>query len=125
MDQAEKLTEQKLYCKANANGVDVAFDITFKANKITEMILTYEMDLSKYTDTQIESLKSTDFCATVKKSLSEYENAFKNCNQDISNKKLLVKSDLDINTMSKKSDFGTINDAKSGLEKAGYVCTIE
>jgi len=119
--------EQLLHCKANSEGVDVIFNVSFKGNRISNMNLVYEMDLSDIEDDRIEAAKSEDYCKIVKESLSQYESAFKNCSQDISNKKLSVTSDLDIDKMdaSESVKFGTIDNAKKGLEEVGYTCTVE
>ena len=119
--------EQLLSCKANSEGVDVIFNVTFQSKKVTKMNLVYEMSLAELEDDRIEAAKSEDYCKIVKESLSQYESAFKNCSQDISNKKLTVKSDLDIDKMDKSqsTNFGTIENAKKGLESVGYTCTIE
>ena len=61
----------------------------YKGVRITKMDLTYDMDLSKYTEQQINVLKEKDFCSVVKTSMSQYADAFENCSQDISNKHLI------------------------------------
>lgn len=119
--------EQLLKCKATSEGVDVIFNVSFKGNKISKMNLVYEMDLSEIEDDRFEAAKSEDYCAVVKESLSQYESAFKNCSQDFSNKKLTVTSDLDVDKMAgnESNKFGSIDNAKKGLEEVGYTCTIE
>lgn len=119
--------EQTLRCKANANGVDVGFNVLFKGHVIKNMDISYDMDLSMYSDVQIEAIKKQDFCSVVKKSLSQYESAFENCKQEISNKKLHVTSDLIVDKIANNEleKLSSISKAKEGLEESGYTCTIE
>ena len=119
--------EQTLRCTATASGVDVGFNVKFKGRIITNMDITYDMDLSQYNDVQIEAIKKQDFCAVVKKSMSQYESAFENCRQEIANKKLHVASDLDVDKVTKNEleKLSSVDSAKEGLEKVGYTCTVE
>lgn len=119
--------EQTLRCKAVSSGVDVGFNVKFKGRLITNMDITYDMDLSQYNDTAIEAIRKQDFCNVVKQSMSQYESAFENCRQDISNKKLHVASDLNVDKVAKNEleKLSSVKDAKEGLEKVGYTCTIE
>lgn len=119
--------ESKLSCTQTTSGVDVGFNVGFKGNTIDTMNLTYDMDLSKYSDTQVDAIAKQDFCTRVKSSMSQFKDAFTNCKQDVSNKKLNVNADLDINKVAKTflSKRTTPKAAKSSLESVGYKCTIE
>ncbi len=119
--------ESKLLCKTTASGVDVQFNVDFVGQKISGMNIVYDMDLSKYNDTQIEAVGKQDFCSVVKTSMSQYKDAFTNCNQGIENKKLHVTASLDINKIAKNEleKFSSVEAAKEGLEAVGYTCTVE
>ena len=119
--------EALLRCKATKSGVDVGFNVGFKGSKVVKMDLSYDMDLSQYSDAQIDLVKEQDFCSSVKSSMKEYEEAFVNCKQEVSNKHLLVTSDLDVDKVAKNElqKFATPEDTKKELEKTGYTCTIE
>ena len=119
--------EQTLLCTASQSGVDVGFNVKFKGYKIEQMDITYDMDLSKYNDIQIEAISKQDFCEVVKKSMSQYKDAFTECKQDVSNKNLHVATGLEVDKVAKSEldKFSSIDNAKEGLEKVGYSCTIK
>ncbi len=119
--------ESKLLCKTTASGVDVQFNVDFVGKKIDGINIVYDMDLSKYNDTQIEAVGKQDFCSVVKSSMSQYKDAFMNCNQGIENKNLHVTAGLDVDKIAKNEleKFASVDDAKKSLEAVGYTCTIE
>ncbi len=119
--------ESKLLCKTSQSGVDVQFNVDFVGKRINGINIVYDMDLSKYNDTQIEAVGKQDFCDVVKTSMSQYKDAFNNCNQAIENKKLHVTADLDVDKLAKNEleKFASVDDAKTGLEAVGYTCTVE
>lgn len=115
--------EKKLVCTQSVSGVDVTFNITFSGDKLKAMDLAYDMDLSKYSDSQVEAVGKQDFCSLVKTQMSQYSSAFKNCKQDISNKTLNIKADFDVKELADDNDLsGGPEAAKKGLESAGYTC---
>ena len=116
----------KLECTQTASGVDVGFNVDFEGNIIKDINITYDMDLSKYNDTQIEAIGKEDFCSKVKEALSDYEKGFNNCTQNTENKNLNVKANIDINKISKKL-LGNMQEpekAKAEIEKQGYKCAL-
>lgn len=119
--------EAKLVCKQTASGVDVTFNVDFAGKVIKNMDFSYDMDLSKYSDAQIEAIGKQDFCSRVKSSMSTFKDAFSNCNQEISSKHLNVKAELDVNKVAKDyvSKIAKPESAKAELEKVGYTCTIQ
>lgn len=119
--------EAKLVCNQNASGVDIEFNIGFKGNIVKTMDFNYDMDLSSYSDAQIESVGKQDFCTIVKNSMSDFKESFTDCKQNISNKHLKVNSVLDVNKVSKNflDKMGTPEGTKEALEKQGYTCTIK
>lgn len=119
--------ESKLVCTQTASGVDVGFNVGFKGNTVDTLDLTYDMDLSSYSDTQISAIEKQDFCTRVKNSMSQFKDAFTDCKQDITDKKLNVSAKLDIDKVAKSflDKKTTPKAAKTSLEKAGYTCTIE
>ena len=119
--------EQILRCKATESKVDVGYNVTFKGSRITKMDLSYDMDLTSYTDAQIKLLEEKDFCEVVKTSMSQYKDAFMNCNDTIANKHLSVIADLSVDKIANNEleKFSSIEKSKEELEKMGYTCTIE
>lgn len=91
------------------------------------MDFKYDMDLSKYSDKQIEAIEKQDYCENVKASMTEYKNAFENCSQKVEDKHLLVLSNLNVDKIaeSEKDKMGSPEKTKDALEKQGFKCTIE
>ena len=116
-----------LKCTMNSNGVDTNFNIGFNGNKIEKMDLQYLMDLTNYSDSQIDVLKDQDFCIGLKSDMEEFKEAFANCNQKLEDKKLNIVADFDVNKISSSqlSKMQTPENAKKDLENSGYKCTIE
>ena len=119
--------EALLRCTATQSGVDVNLNVKFIGKKVDKMDLSYNMDLSGYNDTQINAIGNQDFCTSVKNAMSQYSDAFTNCKQNISNKHLVVTADFDIDKIatSELDKMSSVEDAKTGLESAGYTCTVE
>lgn len=117
----------KLVCTQTSSGVDVTFNVDFKGNLLTAMNFAYDMDLSSYSDLQIESIGKQDFCEIVKPSLGTYKDGFENCQQSITNKKLNVNAHLNVDKMSDSvlDRMGTPKATKEELEKQGYTCTTK
>lgn len=119
--------DAKVVCTQTASGVDIKFNVDIKANVINNMDLRYDMDISKYSDFQINAIKKVDFCKNVKNSVPMFKKSFSNCKQDVQDKKLSVTADIDVNklTDSSFSKNSSPEEVKSSLEKSGYKCTIE
>lgn len=117
----------KLVCTQTTSGVDITFNVDFKGNTVQSIDFGYDMDLSKYTDSQITAIGKQDFCTRVKSSMSQYKDAFLNCDQSIENKHLVVKSALDVDKISNSllGKKASPKSAKTELEKVGYSCTIQ
>ena len=120
------VNSKRLLCEQKVQTVDVDMIADFENDELTYLGLKYEMDLSQYNDLQINAIKSQDMCGTVKASMSGYTNSFTNCKQSVENKKLLITADFDLDKLvgSDISRKTNIEDAKSGLEKQNYSCTI-
>lgn len=119
--------DSKILCTQTANGVDVNFNIDFKGNVITSMDVAYNMDLSSYNDLQIEAIEKQDFCESVKSAFGEYEAGFENCKQNITNKKLNVSADLNVDKLPGNvlDRMGSPKATKEEIEKQGYTCTMK
>ncbi|MBR1414201.1 MAG: hypothetical protein IJ574_06040 [Bacilli bacterium] len=119
--------ESKLTCTQTTSGVDVIFIVDFKGNVIDNMDINYNMDLSKYSDAQIEAVGKQDFCSSVKNAFGSYKEAFNNCKQNIADKKLEVTADLEIEKVSDSilDKLASPEAAKEELEDEGYTCTLE
>ena len=98
----------------------------FSDEVLTYLGLKYQMDLSGYSDIQINAIKAQDMCSTVKQSMAAYTDAFTNCKQGIENKNLVITADFDLDKLIsgdiKKE--AKIEDIKASLEKQNYVCSI-
>ncbi len=119
--------ESKLVCTQTKSGVDVEFNVGFKGNLIKSMDFNYDMDLSKYSDTQISAIEKRDFCTYVKNAMYAYKDAFTDCDQKIENKHLIVDSELSVDKLAKNltDKMTTPQKAKTELEKQGYKCSIK
>ena len=119
--------KQTLSCSQAPEGVEVVFNVDFKGNVVTGMDFHYNVDLSGYTDEQIESIGKQDFCVTVKESMSNYKEAFTDCKSSIADKHLKVDSILDVDKVAtdEKDKMTSIDAAKTELEKQGYACVIK
>ena len=115
----------KMTCKLSQTGVDLDYNLEFNGNMLSKMSLKYVMDLSNYTDTQIEAVGKQDFCNVLKDSMSQYKEGFENCNQKIEDKNMIVYTDInpDKVTNSVLDKMGSVEDTKKALEDIGYKCT--
>lgn len=117
---------KKLVCNQKVQTVDVNMIADFNGDELTYLGLKYGMDLSEFTDYQIELIAGQDMCATVKTSMAQYTNAFTNCKQNVENKTLIITADFDLDKLMtgdiKKE--AKIEDVKTALEKQNYKCTI-
>ena len=119
--------EAKLVCTQTSSGVDITFNVDFKGNIIKAMDFGYDMDLSKYSDAQIKAIEKQDFCSSVKRSMSEYKDAFNNCEQSVKEKHLQVSAKFDVDKIAKNvlDKMTSPENAKKELEKENYKCTIK
>ena len=121
----------ELNCKQTVTqsgiGVAIDFDIEFVDNVIKDIDFSYDMDLTSYNDQQVEAVSKTDLCTVVKDAMSNYKNAFTDCNQKVENKHMIIESELDIDKIAKNQleKMSKPEAAKEELEKEGYTCTIE
>ena len=114
-----------LSCDEEASGVEINITTKFSGNKIQSMSLKYGMDLSTYSDAQINLVEKQDLCKSVKSAMSGMSDAFGNCKQAIENKQLSVTATIDISKV-KGYDIdekSTFSDVKKSLEKSGFDCT--
>ncbi len=117
---------QRLVCSQNVQSVIVNMIADFDNDELTYLGLKYEMDLSAYSDAQINAIKAQDMCGTVKASMQSYTNAFTNCKQGVENKSLLITADFDLDKLASGglSEKTTLAEAKKELEKQGYKCSV-
>ena len=120
-------SDKTLDCNTTSGGVTAQLKLGYKGNKVNDFKVNYSMDLSQYSDAQIDALKSQDFCSVVSSAFGEYGMGFSGCKQDISNKKLSVNTNIDLNKLDSDvvSGLSNIDDAKTGFELSGYTCTIK
>ena len=117
--------EETVTCKQSQEGVDVYMYVNVKGEHVTGMSFKYEMDLSSYTDEQINLVQQNDFCTIVKSSLSQYANGFADCNYGINDDKVLVvDAKLDVNNIDGMDEKTNSKEIKDGFEKQNYICEI-
>ena len=120
--------QKKLVCTQTQSGVDIELTVAFKGNEVSTIDFGYGMDLSKYSDTQIEAIGKQDFCSTIKSIMGSYKDAFGNCKFEITkSKQLSLTASLDPDELgssgvSKKS---TPEQAKKSFESQGYKCSTK
>ena len=61
-----------LVCSQKVSTVDVELTANFIGKKINAMSMKYDMDLSKYSDTLVNTLAAKDYCTTVQNSMSQF-----------------------------------------------------
>ena len=117
---------KRLLCTQKVQTVDVNMIADFEGDLLTYLGLKYEMDLTQYTDAQIELIGKQDMCSVVKTSMANYTSAFTNCKQSVDSKVLIITADFDLDKLItgdiKKE--AKIEDVQAGLEKQNYKCTI-
>lgn len=116
-----------LTCTQDVKGVDIEFNVGFKGNTIDTMDFNYDMDLSKYTDSQISLIEKQDYCTIVKNAMASYKSAFTDCKKEVVDKHLKVNSVLDINKITSNvlEKMTSPKSAKTELESQGFTCTIK
>lgn len=112
-----------LECSQKVSTVDVTLTTNFVGNKVNSMSMKYSMDLSKYSDTLVNTIGKQDYCSTVQKAMSQY--TLVDCKQSIENKIMVVTSGIDISKMSSSDLTGSPSKTKEALEKQGYTCTLK
>ena len=119
--------KKQVKCTQTASNLNVEYNVEFVMNKIKTINFSSEMDLSKYSDVQIEMFKKQDFCNLFKQSTRVYKNAFDSCDQKVINKRLKVDADLNIKKIDKGvlKKMNTPKSTKKYLENIGYTCTIK
>ena len=117
----------RLECTQESSGVNITYNIDFSGNKIKSMDFGYDMDLSKFTDTQISMVEKQDFCSTVSSSMTQYKDAFKDCKQSIKNKHLSVTAAFEVDKIAKTEldKMSSPKATKKELEKSGYTCKLK
>lgn len=115
-----------LTCKATVSGLDTTVNIEYntKDKEVKSAKTSYVMDLSSYTDDQIEQIKKTDLCASFNGEMAT------DCKTTYEDKKLVVNVDMDIDYMVKTEFEGNKNmeldDIKAGYEKnLSAECTVK
>lgn len=112
-----------LTCTQKVSTVDVELVANFTGNKINAMSMKYDMDLSAYSDTLVNTIGKQDYCKTVASAMSQF--TLVGCKQSIENKHMIVASGIDITKISTKDLTGSPAATKTALEKQGYTCTLK
>ena len=115
---------KRVVCSQKVSTVYVDMIMDFKDDIIDSMGLKYKMDLSEYSDYQIDLIKSQNLCESVKQYMGTYSNAFTNCKTDMQGKELVITADFDIDKIPGAEDGkrDNIDDAIKQLESQGYKC---
>ncbi len=112
-----------LDCTQKISFAEIELTANFVGKKVTSMSMKYDMDLSKYSDSIVNTMASQDYCTSVQKRLSQYTLA--DCSQTVENKHIILKSGIDINNIKKTQLIGSPEATKVELEKQGYTCTLK
>ena len=114
-----------LICSTTQKGVDATLTSNFIGKEIKSMGLTYSMDLSNYSDTQITAIGKQDFCKSVSNAMKIYGFTLVDCSQKVENKQLLVSSGIDLTKIDDSLKKGSVDATKKQLESQGFTCTIK
>lgn len=116
-----------LKCNKNESETDVSITASFNDNKIESMNLEYLLNLSNYSDAEINTFNNQDLCSGVKAGMEDFKDTFSDCKQNIENKNIKITANFDINKIKddKLNMIQTPDNAKKELEKSGYKCKIE
>ena len=114
-----------LVCSTTQSGVEATLTSNFIGKEIKGMGLTYTMDLSKYSDTQISAIEKQDFCKSVSSAMKIYGFTLVDCSQVIENKQLLVSSGIDLTKIDDSLKKGSVEATKTQLETQGFKCEIK
>ena len=102
-----------IVCSQKISNVNVEINADFIGNKVKKMGLKY-----------VDAVAKRDFCSTVKSSMkSQFD--LVDCKQTEEDKKVIVTSGIDLNSMSSSSLTGSPSATKTELEKQGYSCTLK
>lgn len=116
--------EKRVTCSQKVQTVDVNMIADYTNDELSYLGLKYNMDLSAYSDIQINAVKNQDMCSVVKTNMSTFSTAFENCKQTVENKVLVITADFNLSkivTSDNKSQT-TKEEMISSLEKQGYSC---
>ena len=87
-------SKTKVVCNQKVSIVDVDMIMEFEKETLSAMGLKYTMDLSSYSDDQINQVKSQNLCSSVQAAMGTYASAFTNCKQEMSGKNLVITADF-------------------------------
>lgn len=116
-----------LKCNKNESETDVSITASFNDNKIESMNLEYLLNLSNYSEAEINTFNNQDLCSGVKTGMEDFKDTFSDCKQNIENKNIKITANFDINKIKddKLNMIQTPDNAKKELENSGYKCKIE
>ncbi len=119
----------KVKCSTDANSIKIDMNFTYldsksQYDKSASMVAT--MDLSKYTDKQIEAIEKQKLCESFLNGVGKLKPAFSNCKQTVENKELKMTADLDLKKAEENNLF-KLKSEKKDIEKYfdGYKCSYE
>lgn len=112
-----------LTCTMKVSSVNVELTANFTGKKVTAMGMKYDMDVSNYSDSTIDSIAKQNYCSTVQKSMSAF--TLTDCKQKVEDKHVIVTSGIDLNKMDKSQLVGSPEETKKALETQGYTCTLK
>ncbi len=121
--------ETKVKCSTTSNSIAIDMNFTYLDGKkmyAKEASMVATMDLSSYTEKQIEAIQKQDLCASFLKGVGKLEPAFSNCKQEVTSDKLSLTADLDLKKAEDK-DLFRLKGEKKDIEKyfEGYECSYE
>ncbi len=112
-----------LTCTQKVSTVDVELVANFAGNKINAMSMKYDMNLSAYSDSLVNTIAKQDYCKTVQNAMKQF--TLVDCKQSVENKHMIVSSGIDVTKISTKDLTGSPSATKTALEQQGYTCILK
>ncbi len=112
-------SKNTLECTTNIQGLKSVMIYEVVDNKVANVKMESYIDLSQYTEEQIDTVRNEDFCPQLDS--SKYEN----CKSSVSGKQYILKADYKLSEEEKIENV-TINELKEKIESdESFTCVIK
>ena len=117
-------SKKELVCTQALQGVSVDMILGYENDKLLSLGFKEEIDLSSYSDSDIDAVMAQDYCPIAKQSIGQLADAFINCKQSKSGKKLILTGEFDIEKIptTEENITKSMDEAAKELEKQGFSC---
>ena len=116
--------KKELVCSQSMTNVDIKMILGYEDDKLSSMEFREVVNLSTYSDNDIDKLRSQDLCSLAKQSVGQMAEAFINCKQKISGKELILTGEFELEKIP-NSEVGinkSMDEAKEYFEQKGLKC---